>query len=84
MGRAYAASLGCLALASCIMHGCAVSDLPEDILVRSISMLFIFAVIGWVVGQAAEWIVRQSLEMNYRARVERMRQESASAGLGRD
>ncbi|AMV34279.1 hypothetical protein VN12_19295 [Pirellula sp. SH-Sr6A] len=77
MGRSYAACLGCLALASCIGYGLLMSAPAEDILVRGISMLFVFAVIGWVVGKTAETIVRQSIEWNYRATIERLRQRNS-------
>lgn len=81
MGRTYAVSLGCLALVSCIVHGWLCANLPEDILVRGIAMLFVFAGIGWVIGQAAEQIVRQSLEMNYRTRIEQLRQTQSGANV---
>jgi hypothetical protein len=79
MGRAYAACLGCLALASCIGYGLLMSASPEDILVRGICMLFAFAAIGWVVGHTAETIVRQSMEWNYRSTIERLRQRNSGA-----
>ena len=79
MGRAYSASLGCLALASCIVHGWLYANLPEDILIRGLTMLFVFAIIGWVIGHAAELVVRQSMEMSYRTRIEKMRQTQSDA-----
>ncbi|XZE37050.1 hypothetical protein SH501x_002646 [Pirellulaceae bacterium SH501] len=79
MGRAYAACLGCLALASCIGYGLMTSAPTEEILVRAICMLFAFAAIGWVVGNTAETVVRQSMEWNYRATIERMRQRNSGA-----
>ena len=79
MGRTYSASLGCLALASCIVHGWLYANLPEDILIRGITMLFVFAIVGWVIGHAAEMVVRQSMEKCYRTRIEQLRQTQSDA-----
>lgn len=79
MGRTYSASLACLALASSIVHGWLYANPPEDVLIRGIVMLFVFAIVGWVIGHTAELVVRQSMEKNYRLRVEELRQTQSGA-----
>ncbi len=79
MGRAYGASLGCLALAACIVHGWFMADSPDGILIRGISMLLVFGGVGWIAGTASEIIVRQNLEFSYRAKIERIREANADA-----
>lgn len=81
MGRTYSASLGCLALTSCIVHGWLYANPPEDILIRAITMLFVFAIVGWVIGHAAEIVVRQSMENSYRARIEQLREAQSGAKI---
>ena len=78
MGRSYAACLGCLALAGCIIHGLMTNQSPDSTLVRGLTLLFPFALIGWVVGHSADQAIRHSVEMSFRARVERFRQKNSS------
>jgi len=78
MGRSYAAALGCLALAASILHGLIHSQSPEPVLTRSIFALIAFAGLGWIVGQAADYAVRHSVEMRFRIKVERWRQKNSN------
>lgn len=82
MGRSYAACLGCLALAGCIVYGLMTNQSPDSTLVRGLTLLFPFAFLGWVVGHSADQAIRHSVEMNFRAKVERFRQKNSSANAG--
>jgi hypothetical protein len=78
MGRAFGASLGCLAIVGCILGGLIVGSSPEYILVRSLLCVVPFLVIGWLAGSAADQAIRHSLEMDFRKRVARMRETKES------
>jgi hypothetical protein len=62
-------------LSATILLGLLHGDIPESILVQSLGATVAFAAIGWVLGQVADSIVRQSVEMNYRARFEKLREK---------
>lgn len=51
---------------------------PDTTLVRGLTLLFPFALLGWVVGHSADQAIRHSVEMNFRAKVERFRQKNSS------
>ncbi|MFN7874828.1 MAG: hypothetical protein ACK5PB_05890 [Pirellula sp.] len=73
MGRTYAACLGAIALSGSIVSGLLANSSPDSILIQSITVLFPFAGLGWFVGQAADQAVRHSVEMDFRRRVEQMK-----------
>lgn len=61
-----------------IIGGVVHREAVESILIRSVLCLSMFAIIGWIVGQSADTMVRQSLEANFRRKVEKMRENRES------
>jgi undecaprenyl pyrophosphate phosphatase UppP len=78
LGRSYAACFGCIALVTSILLGLANGELPDSILTQTLTFTLVFAVLGWVFGVVADQVVRQSVEMNYRDRFEKLRQARQS------
>jgi hypothetical protein len=66
--------MGCIALAISILHGMLRSESSEAILTHSLNIAAVLTAAGWVFGTVADGIVRSSVEMNYRERVARLRE----------
>ena len=75
MARAYAACLGCIALLICIFRGLLIGDLPDEILGRAIGMLVVFTSLGFGLGWAAETVIRQSVEVNFRRAMQKLQEK---------
>jgi len=61
VGRSYAGVLGCLAFLTCIARGLlAASDIQNTLLKATIG-LFAFAIVGYIAGRLAAWIVNDSV-----------------------
>lgn len=73
LGRSFAACLGCIALSVSILLGLIDQGATDAILSYSLNATAVFTAVGWILGNAADSIVRNSVEMNYRARVEQLR-----------
>ncbi len=76
MAHAYAARLGCIAMIfgltrTILQDGGIISGVVGGLL-----LLIIFAVVGFVIGSLAENMIRQSLEVNFRKRVENYRMQA--------
>ncbi len=73
LGRLFSACLGCIALSTTILLGLTSNETPESILIQSLMATVAFATIGLGIGQVADSVVRQSVEMNYRNKFEKLR-----------
>ena len=67
MGRAYAGILGPLAFAITIARGLALGSGVEGTFLAASAALFLFAAIGYVVGQTADYLVSESVQTQFRA-----------------
>jgi hypothetical protein len=67
MGRAYAGTLGPLAFASIIARGVIVGAGLEGTLAAASAALFVFAAVGYIVGQLAEFLVNESVRTQFQA-----------------
>jgi hypothetical protein len=74
LGRLFAACFGCIALSATIVLGLLCNDIADSILTRALKASIAFTVVGWVIGQIADTVVRKSVEMNYRERFEKLRE----------
>ena len=75
LGRSFAGCFGCIALSTTIVLGLLIGETPESILTQCLIATSAYAVVGWVLGQTADTVVRQSVEMNYRAKFEKLREK---------
>jgi len=67
MGRTYAGILGLLAFAITIARGVATGSGLEPALLSASANLFIFAAIGFVTGQTADYLVSESVRTKFQA-----------------
>ena len=67
MGRAYAGTLGSLAFACVVARGVVAGSGVEGILATASAALFVFATIGYLVGQLAEFLVNESVRLQFQA-----------------
>jgi len=74
LGRPFAACFGCIALATSISLGLLQGDFPDSILTQALTYTVAFSALGWILGSVGDQLVRQSVEMNYRERFEKLRQ----------
>ena len=74
LGRLFAGSLGSIALTTTIILGLVSGSTPESILTQCLPVIVVFATIGLAIGQIADSMVRQSVEMNYRNKFEKLRE----------
>jgi len=81
MARAYAARLGCIAFVFGLLRHAFNGDQIEQTLASSLGLLFCFSVVGMVIGSIVEELVRQSVEANFRNKVEKYRQRSETAAV---
>jgi len=58
-----------------IFIGLANGSDSETILTRAIMAVAAYSAVGWMMGVVADLIVRNSVEMNYRRRIEQLRQK---------
>ncbi len=79
LGRLFAACLGSIALSTTIILGLVSGETPESILIHCLSASVVFATIGLGIGQVADSVVRQSVEMNYRNKFEKLREGRKNA-----
>ena len=61
MGRRYAAVLGMLAFAAILVRGTVRGGAPESVMDQAVVYLFVFAVLGALVGSLAQWIVEDAV-----------------------
>ena len=61
MGRVYAGILGPLAFAVVLLRSLRQGAGVESTLLTAIVCLIVFALIGWIAGSLAQWIVEQSV-----------------------
>ena len=74
MGRDYAGILGTTAMITVIARGLIMSGGLESILLLAIGALFLFAGLGWLLGNAAARIVDESVRQRINAELEKMEQ----------
>lgn len=67
MGRAYAGTLGSLAFACVVARGVIAGSGVEGTMATASCALFVFATIGYIVGQLAEFLVSESVRMQFQA-----------------
>jgi hypothetical protein len=67
MGRAYAGILGPLAFALVSARGVLAGSGVEQALLAACAALFVFAVIGYLAGQTADYLVRESVRTQFQA-----------------
>lgn len=72
MGRDYAGILATTALVTVITRGLVMSGGIESILIAAIGAMFLFAAIGWLIGNAAARIVDESVRQRINAELEAM------------
>jgi hypothetical protein len=65
MGRAYAGILGPLAFALLAARGVGSGWGAEPTLLAAIAALFVFAALGYVTGQLADYLVNQSVRTQF-------------------
>lgn len=75
LGRSFAASFASIALIAGILIGIYQGNLAESILMNCLLSMPIFIAVGWLVGRTADATVRESVEMNFRKKVDRMREK---------
>lgn len=78
LGRPFAACFGCIALTASIILGLLNGTHPDSILTQALGATVVFSTVGWLLGSVGDQIVRQSVEMNYRERFEKLRQARKS------
>ena len=79
LGRLFAGSLGSIALSTTIILGLMNGTPAESILTQCLPFTVVFATIGLATGQIADSMVRQSVEMNYRNKFEKLREARKTA-----
>jgi hypothetical protein len=67
MGRAYAGILGPTAFALCIARGAIAGGGVEATVLAASAALFVFAAIGYVIGQTADHLVRDSVRTQFQS-----------------
>jgi len=67
MGRAYAGTLGLVGFALSIARGVAAGSGVEATLLAASAALFVFAAIGYVAGQTADYLVTESVRTQFQA-----------------
>jgi hypothetical protein len=67
MGRAYAGILGLLAFALSIARGVATGSGVEGTFLAASGALFVFAAIGYIAGQTADYLVNDSVRTQFQA-----------------
>ena len=70
MGRDYAGILGTTALVTVITRGLVSSGTLDSILPLAIGAMFLFAALGWLMGNVAARIVDESVQQRINAELE--------------
>jgi hypothetical protein len=78
--RSYAVSLGALAMGLVVFRGAIQGEPALGVAMEAIVAMFIFTCVGGIVGWIADYLVRDSLERTFRARVEWYRKGLIDAG----
>jgi hypothetical protein len=65
MGRAYAGILGPLAFALALARGLAAGSGVEGTLLAASGAMFVFAAIGYLAGQTADYLVNESVRTQF-------------------
>ncbi len=81
MSHSFAVSLGAIAMGLVVLRGAIRGGLADNVAMEAIVALLVFAAVGAVAGWIADYLVRDSLERKFRARVEWYRQGLLDAGL---
>ena len=79
LGRPFAGCFGCIALATSIVLGLLKGDLPDSILTQAVTYTVVYSALGWILGNVGDQLVRQSVEMDYRERFEKLRQANKNS-----
>ncbi len=69
MNRSYALSLGAVAMAVVTLRGIVRGEVVSEVVIESIVVLVVFALLGWMIGEIADHLVRTDVEARYRSRV---------------
>ena len=80
MGRVYASILGLLAFLGVVVKGLIDGGGAETTFGVASACLFLFAAIGYVVGQTAGWIVDDSVRSEITAQIEASKAPEENAG----
>ena len=67
MGRAYAGILGPLAFALVVARGTIVGSGIEGTILAATAALLLFATIGYLIGQTADYLVNDSVRFQFQA-----------------
>ena len=78
MARAYAGVLGAIALNLVILRGLLTGMLPNEILNQGLVVFFLFAFLGYWIGNIADRTVCESVENRFRSEMARLHSAAAS------
>ena len=81
MIRGIAVSLGALAMGLVVLRGAINRELAGNVAIEAIIAMFVFMCVGSVAGWISDYLVRDSLERVFRARVDWYRKGLIDAGL---
>ena len=82
MGRSYAGILGPLAFLTEIARGASRSAGTESTVMTAVAALFVFAFVGFVLGELAGWIVNDSIRSRLAAEIAAAKPVASAAGPG--
>jgi hypothetical protein len=71
MARAYAARLGCIAMSFDLFKHVLAGQSFGQGLWHAVGCLIGFSIVGWFLGSLTESLIRQSMEANFREKVEK-------------
>ena len=80
MLRSFAVSLGALAMGLVVARGAIHGELAGSVAIEAIGAMLVFTCVGGIAGWIADYLVRDSLERMFRARVEWYRKGLIDAG----
>ena len=64
-----------------VLRGAINGEMAGYVAIEALAAMLIFMGIGWVAGWITDYLVRDSLERNFRARVQRYREGLMEAGF---
>lgn len=76
MARAFAASLGAIAMAMVLFRGMLAGQAAVDCIPSGLIALLVLAPLGWVAGAIMEYLLSQDLEQQYRRKLDWFRKET--------
>ncbi len=76
MARAFGICLGCLALVISIVRGILMQESPVNTLIHALWMMLAFTVMGFVLGMVTEFLIRQTVEANFRQALKKSGQKN--------